>query len=85
MPKISEFYGVVISMYHNEHARPHFHAFYGGSRASIAIDGRVLRGRLPLRVMRMVREWAEARRAELLENWSRARKGQELVQIAPLE
>jgi len=85
MPKISEFYGVVISMYHDEHPPPHFHAYYAGARASISIDGRVLRGKLPARVMRLVREWARSRRTELLKNWSRARKGHDLVQVAPLE
>jgi len=26
MPRICEFYGVEICMYHNEHGPPHFHA-----------------------------------------------------------
>jgi len=85
MPKISEFYGIAICMYHNEHGPPHFHAYYGGAKASISLTGRVLRGRLPPRAMRLVREWAGIRYSELLENWSRARKGQDLVQIAPVE
>ena len=43
MPKICEFYGVTIRMYFNEHGPPHFHAHYGGSKAAISFDGRVLR------------------------------------------
>lgn len=72
-------------MYHNEHGPAHFHAYYGDSMASISFEGRTLRGVLPPCVLRLVREWTELRQAELIENWSRARKGQELVQIAPLE
>ena len=85
MPKISEFYGVSIHMYHQEHAPPHFHAEYGGASAALAFDGRVLHGTLHPRALRLVRQWAKGHRAELVLNWSRARKGAELVQIAPLE
>jgi len=35
VPKISEFYGVVIRMYYGEHNPPHFHADYAGDRASL--------------------------------------------------
>ncbi|HVS10558.1 MAG TPA: DUF4160 domain-containing protein [Planctomycetota bacterium] len=85
MPKICEFYGVVIRMYHKEHGPPHFHADYGGSKASISLDGRILRGRLPPRALRLVREWTRVRSPELASNWSLARKGRRLVPIAPLE
>lgn len=27
---ISEFFGIVIAMYYNDHSPPHFHARYGG-------------------------------------------------------
>lgn len=30
MPEISRFLGIVIAMYYEEHAPPHFHAKYGG-------------------------------------------------------
>jgi hypothetical protein len=33
MPRISEFFGVLIYMYYNDHAPPHFHAEYGGREA----------------------------------------------------
>ena len=29
MPEISRFYGIVITMYWNDHNPPHFHARYG--------------------------------------------------------
>jgi hypothetical protein len=32
MPRISDLYGIVIAMYWNDHAPPHFHAIYGSSR-----------------------------------------------------
>ncbi len=85
MPKVSEFYGLVIRMYHNEHGPPHFHVECAGKKASITFDGRILRGELPPRALRLVREWTRIRGADLAKNWALARKGRELVPIAPLE
>ncbi|MBM3392831.1 MAG: DUF4160 domain-containing protein [Betaproteobacteria bacterium] len=33
MPTISSFYGILILMYWDDHAPPHFHARYGGEEA----------------------------------------------------
>jgi hypothetical protein len=85
VPRISEFYGVVIEMYFADHAPPHFHARYAGSDAVIAIEsGDVLRGQLPARALRLVREWLELHRVELERNWVRARAHDSLESIAPL-
>jgi hypothetical protein len=37
VPRISEFYGIVIGMYFGDHPPPHFHARYSGEEAVIAI------------------------------------------------
>jgi len=85
MPRISEFYGVVIAMYFAEHGVPHFHALYAGREASIAIETlEILAGSLPDRAVRLVREWAGLHRAELMLDWERARSDQPLEPIAPL-
>ena len=62
MPKISEFYGIKIYMYHEEHAPPHFHAEHGGRSAALTLDGGVLHGELHPRALQLVREWAGLRR-----------------------
>lgn len=57
MPRISAFYGIVITMYSNDHAPPHFHARYGEFEAKIAIgSGDLIAGQLPGRALRLVRE-----------------------------
>ena len=38
MPVISEFFGILIMIYFNDHAPPHFHARYGDFEALIQID-----------------------------------------------
>jgi len=86
MPRVSQFFGVSIYMYHNEHLPSHFHAEYGEFEGVYAIDTLdLLRGQLPRRAQNMVIEWALLRRAELRDNWNRAREGRPLEPIDPLE
>lgn len=65
LSEISRFFGIIISMYHNEHNPPHFHAKYNEFVALISIDTlSTLSGHLPPRVMGLVVEWAALRRDE---------------------
>jgi hypothetical protein len=72
-------------MYYKEHAPPHFHAKYGGQRAAFSIqDLRLTEGNLPPRIVSFVLEWAFLHRDELMEDWDRARREEELKKIDPL-
>jgi hypothetical protein len=86
MPRVSAFYGVVIYMYWNEREHPvvHFHAYHSGRRASVSVNGEVLAGSLDPRALQFVREWASLRRDEILANWERARRNEQLLAIEPL-
>lgn len=85
MPEISRFHGIVIGMFYREHGTPHFHAVYGGERAWIDIGTGAVRGQLPPAAERLVLEWARLHKAELLDNWERAPRGEPLELVAPLE
>jgi len=86
MPRISDFYGIAIYMYYRDHPPPHFHAIYGDFDAEVDImDGTVLEGGLPSRAERLVREWASRYYPELLDNWQRARAGEPLRPVPPLD
>lgn len=86
MPEISRFLGIIIVMYYNDHVPSHFHAKYGEFEAVIGIEsGEVIEGRLPPRVLGLVQEWREHRRAELTEDWNLARERKALKRIEPLE
>ena len=37
MPRISEFYGIVVFMLYADHNPPHFHARYGGCKHTVEI------------------------------------------------
>jgi len=85
MPEISRFLGIVIAMYFKEHSPPHFHAKYGGQRAAFSIqDLQLIEGNLPPRVVSIVLEWAFVHREELMENWKRVERREELRKIDPL-
>ena len=85
MPRISEFYGIIIAMYDNDHAPPHFHARYGEEEATIALDTfAVLEGELRPRVRGLVLEWASVHREQLGEDWELARNGLPRNPIEPL-
>ena len=86
MPTISLFFGIIIRMYYDDHAPPHFHAYYQEHSAVILIATLEVRdGRLPRRAMAMVLEWAALHRQELLTDWALAAEHKPLRQIDPLE
>ena len=86
MPKLSEFFGIAIYMYWGDHGPPHFHARYGGEKASISIeDLSVLAGGLSPRALGLVIEWASLHRVELEDAWRRASNNEPLDPIEPLK
>jgi hypothetical protein len=86
VPTVSRFFGITIQMFFKEHGTAHFHARYGGKIAVYTIEPLdVVRGQLSRRADRLVREWAELHRAELMQNWERARAGVPLTPIDPLQ
>jgi hypothetical protein len=86
MPTISRFYGIIIRMFFDEHAPPHFHAVYGEFTAEVAIATlEVLAGGLPRRALVLVLEWTALHRSELLEDWELCRQHHQPKQIQPLD
>lgn len=86
MPEISRFFGIIISMYYNDHPPPHFHVRYGKQKAIVSIQTLTfLEGYLSPRVLGLVVEWAALHQTELLQNWQLARENIPLQKIIPLE
>ena len=71
-------------MFYREHGVPHFHAVYGEHEISVEIETTTIHGNFPPRALKLVLEWTNLHRGELLENWQLARLGQPLARIAPL-
>lgn len=86
MPEISRFFGIIITMYYNDHAPPHFHVRYGNQKALIGIkDLGVLEGKLKPRTLGLVIEWASQHQDELMKDWNLAQSNAPLEKIEPLE
>ena len=86
MPEISRFLGIIVAMYYNDHSPPHFHARYGENEIRVDIEtGEILSGAFPRRAHRLVLEWFELHRDELLEDWNLAQDRKPLNKIEPLE
>ncbi len=85
MPRVSEFFGIVVCVYFKDHNPPHFHAFYAGREVEIEIDTtRVMAGGLSPRAMGMVMEWGLLRRQELLRAWAQGSRPGPIDPIEPL-
>ncbi len=86
MPTLSAFYGIIIQMFWNDHAPPHFHALYGGYEVVINICTlEVLKGKMPRRALSLILEWASYHRNELLEDWKLCEQSKTPNKIKPLE
>ena len=86
MPVISTFFGIVIRMFYREHGVAHFHAEYQGQQATFTTNGEILAGSIGSRTaLRLIKDWSLAHQAELEANWNRAREGEPLERIAPLD
>jgi len=84
MPVVSRFYGLVIFMNYREHNPPHFHAKYQGYEVSVEIESGIVKGQMPTRALKLLFEWAELHKSELLENWKLAEEMKALNEISPL-
>jgi hypothetical protein len=86
MPTISVFYGILIQMFWNDHAPPHFHARYGEYTATIDIrEIKLLEGDLPRRALNLVLDWAELHQKELLIDWDLCSNKEMPNKIQPLQ
>lgn len=74
MPQISFFYGIYIWMNFSDHQPPHFHAWYGEYKVIVNIGDGVVKGEMPGRALRMILEWLEDHRKELMINWEKPRR-----------
>lgn len=87
MPEISRFFGIIIAMYPKDHLPPHFHASYGDFYGVFSIEtGDMIEGTMTRRAIRLIQDWCELHKTELIENWHQSLKDNpDFRKIAPLE
>ena len=84
MPEISSFYGILIDMYISDHQPPHFHVKYNEYECWITIEDGIITGKLPRRALRLVYEWLDLHKDELMDNWNRLQNSEAPHKIVPL-
>lgn len=87
MPELSRFFGIIITMYSDDHNPPHFHARQNDENVQISIEsGEVIAGIISSKSLRLIQAWVEIHRDELLRNWEESKKeNPSFTKISPLQ
>lgn len=86
MPRICEFFGIVIYLYYDDHPPPHFHARYGEEEGVFDLETLgIIAGEVRPRVRALVVEWAALRREDIRRAWEQCRNHQPVDPVSPLE
>ncbi|CAN5146961.1 DUF4160 domain-containing protein [soil metagenome] len=72
-------------MFYNDHNPPHFHVEFGEYKAVVNFEEEIVKGNMPKRALKLVFEWMDLHKEELLKNWELARSGEPLNKIEPLK
>lgn len=72
MPTVAIVDGILILVYRNDHAPPHFHVRHAGGKGRFEIaTGRFMDGQLDRRTIRKVQLWTARNQDLLIEAWKR--------------
>jgi hypothetical protein len=72
-------------MFFQDHNPPHFHVKYQDFEATINIEDGIVKGELPRRALRLIFEWLDLHKVELLENWILLEQRKPFNNIEPLK
>ena len=79
------FYGIIITMYYEDHMPPHFHAAFSGQEAAFDLNGKIIEGTLPKNKRKLVEAWIILHKEELEADWILAQNHAQVMPIDPLK
>jgi hypothetical protein len=83
MPDIGKFQAYKVYMYFQDHQPPHVHIKGPSCNGSVLLlDGKILAGHVPPKIMAVLKAWIEDNRTILLRNWELAQKGEPLLNVS---
>ena len=88
LPIVSQFYGIIISMYFNDtdrHHMPHIHVHYAEYRCTFYFNGNILSGNIPNKQKKLVEAWIELRKEDLITLWNMLQSGNNGFTIEPIK
>lgn len=87
MPIISQFYGIIVSIYFNDNSKhdlPHIHVRYNEYKASYDFESNLLNGKLPIKQTKLIEAWIIIHKEELVTLWNLMREEGKIFKIKPL-
>ena len=87
MPIISQFYGIIVSMYFddkNKHNMPHIHLRYNEYKAVYNFEAELISGNLPTKQTKLVEAWIIIHKEELITLWKLMQDEGKMFKIKPL-
>lgn len=87
MPIISQFYGIVVSIYfddQNKHYLQHLHVRYNEYKAIYDFDANILNGEFPLKQKKLIEAWIIIHKEELMTLWNLMQEQGRYFKIKPL-
>lgn len=87
MPIISQFYGIIVSMYFNENSKhnlPHIHVRYNEYKASYDFEANIINGSLPNKQTKLIEAWIIIHKEELVTLWKLMEEEGRIFKIKPL-
>ncbi len=81
MAEIFTIQGKSLNIYGLDQEPPHLHVKYGGNEFVITIDGREIEGKASYAAIKVVNDFIDGCRDELLDLWDKARRGERVPRL----
>lgn len=89
MPIISQFYGIIVTMYFEEnrgkHFKPHIHVRYNEYKSVYDFEGNILEGEIPFKQKKMIEAWIVIHKEDLEKLWKSMQEESKFFKIEPLK
>ena len=88
MPVVSQFYGIIITMYfkdNEKHHLPHLHAEYAEYDVVFDFQGNIITGKIPAKQRKMIEVWIAIHQEELQSLWTLMKEYNQFFKIDPLQ
>ena len=72
-------------MFFQDHNPPHFHVLYQEYEATIEIKTGTINGKFPRRALKLVYQWLDIHKEDLMDNWNKMLERKPLRKIDPLK
>ena len=73
--------GILIYIYAFDHNPPHLHVRSADGEFTITLEDRIIEGRAKARTVRLVNDFIDANKVEIMEIWNKAQRGERITKV----